>query len=157
MVFWVSRVHIQYVLCNIYLTFWSFNVQFSFCLLDTLPHSFGLLNSSLFRWHLICALFIHALVSCLLFFLKIILCIRVFGLPCVFVHHICAWYLWRPKLVLNSPELELQMWVTGTVGPGNWSGSLQEQPLLLSTELSLALLLFCICAIFFLTGEHCVL
>lgn len=134
MVFRVSRVHIQSVLCNIYLTFWSFNVQFSFCLLYIFPCSFELLNSLLFYWHLICALLFFPWISCLFFFLKIILCIWVFGLPCMFLHHTCACYPWRPELGIKLPGTRVAGVCELLCGCWELTWVLfQEQPLLLST------------------------
>lgn len=75
--------------------------------------------------------------------------------------YVCAPYMclvpMEAKIGRRIPRTGVTDVGNGTVGAGNWSASLQEQSLLLSTEPSLALLLFCICAIFFLTGEHCVL
>lgn len=57
------------------------------------------------------------------------------------VHHMCAWFLWRPEEALVFVELELEKWAA------LWVLRLElrpweEQPLLLSAVPSLPLLIF---------------
>lgn len=53
-------------------------------------------------------------------------------LPCIYMHHVHAWYPQRPEEGNRSLELELQTVVTVWV-----LGPLKEQPVLLATELTL--------------------